>query len=151
MPCMPATNTKSPALTPRLHVPSALMAPGGSSVLTPFGEVDCARPRPGARASAVRNSNAARVIIQASIRFHHQAFARRALVQRQIDRARHATRAAATLDEFGTGHRIDANVMLLDQGNNPRTQIVADDAAVAYAEKIAGLQIDRLFRRRVDD
>src|SRR6476619_3333741 len=39
-PCMPATKMKSPALTPRLQVPSALMAPGGSSVLTPFGDCD---------------------------------------------------------------------------------------------------------------
>src|SRR4051812_32736196 len=44
MPCMPATKTKSPALTPRLQVPSALMAPGGLSVLTPFGDGDCAKP-----------------------------------------------------------------------------------------------------------
>src|SRR6516165_2937391 len=40
---MPATKTKSPALAPRLHVPSALMAPGGLSVLTPFGEGACAK------------------------------------------------------------------------------------------------------------
>src|SRR6476660_6100219 len=39
-PCVPATKMKSPALTPRLQVPSALMAPGGSSVLTPFGDCD---------------------------------------------------------------------------------------------------------------
>src|SRR5262245_36847144 len=36
-PCMPATKMKSPALAPRRQVPSALMAPAGSSVLTPFG------------------------------------------------------------------------------------------------------------------
>src|SRR3977135_3608588 len=45
MPCIPATKTKSPALAPRLHVPSVLMAPGGLSVLTPFGDGDCAKPR----------------------------------------------------------------------------------------------------------
>ena len=41
-PCMPATKTKSPALTPRLQVPSALMAPGGLSVFTRLGCDDCA-------------------------------------------------------------------------------------------------------------
>src|SRR5215831_3571100 len=40
---MPATKTKSPALAPRLHLPSALIAPGGLSVLTPFGEGACAK------------------------------------------------------------------------------------------------------------
>src|SRR5262245_66009034 len=40
---MPATKTKSPALAPRLQVPSALIAPGGLSVLTPFGEGACAK------------------------------------------------------------------------------------------------------------
>src|SRR5215472_11482605 len=35
MPGMPARNTKSPALAPRLQVPSALKALGGASVLTP--------------------------------------------------------------------------------------------------------------------
>src|SRR5689334_6830023 len=37
-PCMPATKMKSPARTPRLQVPSAFMAPGGSRVRTPFGD-----------------------------------------------------------------------------------------------------------------
>src|SRR5580704_4579348 len=52
-PCIPATKTKSPALAPRLQVPSALMAPGGLSVLTPFGDGDCAKPTPDTIAAAV--------------------------------------------------------------------------------------------------
>src|SRR5512139_2224220 len=60
MPCMPATNTKSPALAPRLQVPSALMAPGGLSVLTPFGDGDCAKPRPDVVAMAIRQRRARR-------------------------------------------------------------------------------------------
>src|SRR6516225_1433221 len=53
MPCMPATKMKSPARAPRLQVPSAFMAPGGSRVLTPFGEGDCARQKLEAIAIAV--------------------------------------------------------------------------------------------------
>src|SRR5213592_3448958 len=52
MPCMPATKMKSPALAPRLQVPSALIAPGGSSVLAPFGDCECAEPRLAAKRSA---------------------------------------------------------------------------------------------------
>src|SRR5262245_17960044 len=46
MPRMPATNTKSPARVPRLQVPVGLMAPSGASVLTPFGDGDCAMAVP---------------------------------------------------------------------------------------------------------
>src|ERR1700730_10142833 len=60
MPCMPATKTKSPALAPRLHVPSALIAPAGLSVLTPFGEGACAKPRLDARAIALTQGRASR-------------------------------------------------------------------------------------------
>src|SRR5262252_5287394 len=45
MPCIPATKIKSPARAPRLQVPTALIAPGGSSVLTPLGESECAETR----------------------------------------------------------------------------------------------------------
>src|SRR4051812_11337980 len=60
MPCMPATKTKSPALTPRLQVPSALMAPGGLSVLTPFGDGDCATPGLDAITNAATQESASR-------------------------------------------------------------------------------------------
>src|ERR1700716_1733598 len=60
MPCMPATKTKSPALVPRLQVPSALMAPGGLSVLTPLGDGDCAEPEPDPRTAAVTKRKASR-------------------------------------------------------------------------------------------
>src|SRR5262245_56712830 len=53
---------KSPALTPKLQVPSALMAPGGLRVLTPFGDVDCAKPRP-AMATIAGHRRARRVSI----------------------------------------------------------------------------------------
>jgi multidrug transporter EmrE-like cation transporter len=43
------------------------MAPGGSSVLTPFGEVDCAKPKLGVMASAIRHSSTARASIRSSI------------------------------------------------------------------------------------
>src|SRR5215831_11981208 len=59
-PCMPATKTKSPALAPRLHVPSALIAPGGLRVLTPFGEGACAKPTLDAMAIAVMQGKASR-------------------------------------------------------------------------------------------
>src|SRR6516164_3126426 len=45
MPCMPATKMKSPARAPTLQVPCAFMAPGGSRVLTPLGDADCARQK----------------------------------------------------------------------------------------------------------
>src|SRR5215831_12531786 len=45
MPCMPAMKMKSPARAPRLQVPTALMAPGGLSVLTPLGESERAGTR----------------------------------------------------------------------------------------------------------
>src|SRR6478609_11505299 len=61
-PCIPATKTKSPALTPKLQVPSALMAPGGLRVLTPFGDVDCANARP-VMATVARHRRARRVSI----------------------------------------------------------------------------------------
>src|SRR6478609_433500 len=67
MPCMPATNTKSPALTPRLQVPSALMAPGGLSVLTPFGDGDCAKPGLDAMTSAATQESASRCNISISL------------------------------------------------------------------------------------
>jgi hypothetical protein len=38
MPRIPATKTKSPARVPRFQVPVGLIAPGGDSVFTPFGE-----------------------------------------------------------------------------------------------------------------
>src|SRR6516162_8969782 len=57
---MPATKTKSPALAPRLHVPSALIATGGLSVLTPFGEGACAKPTLDAMAIAVMQGKASR-------------------------------------------------------------------------------------------
>src|SRR5262245_34567523 len=59
-PCMPATKTKSPALAPRLQVPTALIAPAGSSVLTSFGDSARAGARPpaNARVRHHRNSNA---------------------------------------------------------------------------------------------
>src|SRR5215470_9101914 len=60
MPCMPATKTKSPALAPRLHVPSVLIAPVGLSVLTPFGEGVCAKLRLDATAIAVMQGRASR-------------------------------------------------------------------------------------------
>src|SRR6476620_1011830 len=62
-PCIPATKTKSPALTPKLQVPSALMAPGGLRVLTPLGDVDWAKPSPGVIASVARHRRARRVSI----------------------------------------------------------------------------------------
>src|SRR5262249_57391937 len=58
--CMPATKTKSPALAPRLHVPSALMAPGGLRVLTPVGEGACAKLRLDAMAIAVMQAKTSR-------------------------------------------------------------------------------------------
>jgi hypothetical protein len=67
MPCMPATKTKSPALAPRLQVPSALMAPGGSSVLTPFGDCAWARAKLVARAIAGKQGRARRCNIWRSI------------------------------------------------------------------------------------
>src|SRR4051794_2860473 len=67
MPCMPATKTKSPALTPRLQVPSALMAPGGLSVFTPFGDGDCAKPGLDAMTSAVTQESASRCNILISL------------------------------------------------------------------------------------
>src|SRR3981189_445680 len=60
MPCIPATKTKSPALVPRLQVPSALMAPGGLSVFTPLGEGDCAEPGPDTSTAAVTPRKASR-------------------------------------------------------------------------------------------
>src|SRR5262249_44727065 len=45
MPRIPATKIKSPARAPRLQVPASLIAPGGSSVLTPLGESECAETR----------------------------------------------------------------------------------------------------------
>src|SRR5262245_5166896 len=57
---MPGTKTKSPALAPRLHVPSVLIAPGGLSVLTPLGEGACAKPRLDAMAIAVTQAKASR-------------------------------------------------------------------------------------------
>src|SRR5262249_12170637 len=57
---MPATKTKSPALAPRLQVPSVLIAPGGLSVLTPFGEGACAKPTLDAMASAVMQAKTRR-------------------------------------------------------------------------------------------
>src|SRR5262249_5071333 len=57
---MPATKTKSPALAPRLQVPSALIAPGGLSVFTPLGEGACAKPRLEAMAIAVTQARASR-------------------------------------------------------------------------------------------
>src|SRR5262249_16682877 len=57
---MPATKTKSPALAPRLHVPSVLIAPGRLSVLTPWGEGACAKPRLAAMAIAVTKAKASR-------------------------------------------------------------------------------------------
>src|SRR5262249_3747924 len=57
---MPATKTKSPALAPRLQVPSVLIAPGGLRVLTLFGEGACARLTLDAMAIAVVNEKAAR-------------------------------------------------------------------------------------------
>src|SRR5215510_13160330 len=59
-PCMPATKTKSPALAPRLQVPSALIAPGGLSVFTPFGEGACAKLKLDAMAIAVTQAKASR-------------------------------------------------------------------------------------------
>src|SRR5204862_6489740 len=53
-PCMPATKMKSPARTPRLHVPSFLIAPGGERVRTPLGEIDCARQGADARTKSAR-------------------------------------------------------------------------------------------------
>src|SRR5215210_889930 len=69
MPCMPETKTMSPALTPRLQVPSALMAPGGLRVLTPFGvdeDGDCATPGVDARIIAVTQRRARRCNIGCS-------------------------------------------------------------------------------------
>src|SRR5438128_10345586 len=60
MPCMPATKIKSPALAPRLQVPSVLIAPAGLSVLTPFGEGACAKLRLDANAIAVTHVRAIR-------------------------------------------------------------------------------------------
>src|SRR6516164_5705148 len=57
---MPATKTKSPALAPRLQVPSALIAPGGLRVLTPLGEGACAKLRLDAMAIAVVQAKASR-------------------------------------------------------------------------------------------
>jgi hypothetical protein len=48
--------SKSPALAPRLHVPSVLIAPAGLSVLTPFGEGACAKLRLDATASRLHGA-----------------------------------------------------------------------------------------------
>jgi hypothetical protein len=49
---MPATNTKSPARVPRLHVPVGLIAPLGASVLTAVEAGCCAQAGSEAKANA---------------------------------------------------------------------------------------------------